>query len=121
MRIGYWCRRIAVPGANPVPSCPTIGGRDMVLNTSVRRRVLVGIAITGCVIAAGIEGQAQRGGGAPAGPQVTQNVPELRFRYVGPQSAGRVGSVAGGPGDPRTYYLGAAGGGVGRRYVRGRS
>ncbi|HUL74498.1 MAG TPA: hypothetical protein VLT86_15425 [Vicinamibacterales bacterium] len=54
----------------------------------------------------------QRGGGAPAGPQVTQSVPELRFRYVGPQSAGRVASVAGVPGDPTTYYLGAASGGV---------
>src|SRR5262245_43703818 len=52
------------------------------------------------------------GGGGAAPPQVTSNVPELKFRYVGPPSAGRVASVAGVPGDPTTYYLGAASGGV---------
>ena len=31
-----------------------------------------GLGIAACVVAAGIEGRAQRGGGAPAGPQVTQ-------------------------------------------------
>ncbi len=73
------------------------------------RRLFVGMALMASVFAAGISGQ--RGGG-PAGPQVTQPVPALRFRYIGPQSAGRVASVAGVPGDPTTYYLGAAAGGV---------
>jgi hypothetical protein len=54
----------------------------------------------------------QRGGGAPQGPQTTGSVPELRFRYVGPSTAGRIASVAGIPGDPTTYYVGAASGGV---------
>ena len=93
----------------------------MVLNTSVGRRVLVAFAIAACVIAAGSVGRAQRGGGGPAGPQVTQSVPELRFRYVGPQSAGRVASVAGVPGDPTTYYLGAASGGVWKSTDSGQS
>ena len=65
----------------------------MVLNTSVGRRVLVAFAIAAGVIAVGNVGRAQRGGGGPAGPQVTQSVPELRFRYVGPAVGGprRVG------------------------------
>jgi photosystem II stability/assembly factor-like uncharacterized protein len=38
--------------------------------------------------------------------------PPLRFRYMGPASAGRIAAVAGVPGDPTTYYAGAASGGV---------
>ncbi len=36
----------------------------------------------------------------------------LRFRYMGPESAGRIAAVAGVPGDTQTYYAGAASGGV---------
>lgn len=36
----------------------------------------------------------------------------LKFRLVGPYQGGRVSRVAGVPGDPRTYYLGSASGGV---------
>src|SRR5215510_1686393 len=36
----------------------------------------------------------------------------LRFRYMGPESAGRIASVVGIPGDTSTYYAGAASGGV---------
>src|SRR5262245_37825645 len=56
----------------------------------------------------------QRGGGpgGPAGPQTTGSVSPLRFRYVGPATAGRIASVTGIPGDPTTYYLGNASGGV---------
>jgi photosystem II stability/assembly factor-like uncharacterized protein len=36
----------------------------------------------------------------------------LRFRYMGPESAGRIASVVGVPGDTMTYYAGAASGGV---------
>src|SRR5262245_16284546 len=36
----------------------------------------------------------------------------LRFRYMGPESAGRIASVVGVPGDTSTYYAGAASGGV---------
>jgi photosystem II stability/assembly factor-like uncharacterized protein len=53
---------------------------------------------------------AQRGGG-PTGPQQT-STPELKFRYMGPAPAGRIASVAGVPGDPNTYYLGSASGGL---------
>src|SRR2546421_4124285 len=34
------------------------------------------------------------------------------FEYGGPPSAGRIASVAGVPGDPSTYYAGAASGGI---------
>src|SRR5512143_1890625 len=36
----------------------------------------------------------------------------FRFEYMGPPSAGRVSAIVGVPGDPSTYYLGAASGGV---------
>ena len=54
---------------------------------------------------------AQRGGG-PQGPQQTTTPEPLKFRYMGPAAAGRIATVAGVPGDPRTYYLGSASGGV---------
>src|SRR3954464_8871650 len=54
---------------------------------------------------------AQRGGG-PAGPQATSTPEPLKFRYMGPAASGRISTVAGVPGDPNTYYLGSASGGV---------
>ncbi len=36
----------------------------------------------------------------------------FRFRFVGPRAGNRVASIAGVPGDPSTYYAGAASGGV---------
>ena len=41
----------------------------MVRKTFFSRRVLAGLGMTACVIVAGIDGRAQRGGGGPAGPQ----------------------------------------------------
>ncbi len=37
---------------------------------------------------------------------------QLRFRFVGPRVGNRIAAVAGVPGDPSTYYAGAASGGV---------
>lgn len=54
---------------------------------------------------------AQRGFGGNAGPRA-QRPDSLRFRYLGPASAGRFASITGVPGDTMTYYLGAASGGV---------
>ena len=45
----------------------------------------------------------RRGGGPPPG---------LAFRFLGPVVGNRIASVAGVPGDPFTYYAGAASGGV---------
>ncbi len=70
----------------------------------MRRTVLAGVL---SVVSAGAVVLAQRGG-PPATPQ-----PEpLRFRYMGPPSAGRIAAVAGVAGDTTTYYAGAASGGV---------
>src|SRR5208282_498493 len=41
-----------------------------------------------------------------------QDEDTFRFRFVGPSIGNRVASVAGIPGDPSTYYAGAASGGV---------
>src|SRR6478672_7044311 len=54
---------------------------------------------------------AQRGGG-PQGPLQATTPEPLKFRYMGPTAAGRIATVAGVPGDPKTYYLGSASGGV---------
>jgi hypothetical protein len=100
----------------------------MEVHSSWRRHLLGGLSMAAVLSAWGIADQptsapagagvaepiaaAQRGGGAPQGPQPAGSVPELRFRYVGPPNAGRVAAAAGVPGDPTTYYLGAAAGGV---------
>jgi photosystem II stability/assembly factor-like uncharacterized protein len=54
---------------------------------------------------------AQRGGGQQ-GPQQATTPEPPKFRYMGPAPAGRIASVAGVPGDPKTWYLGSASGGV---------
>src|SRR5258706_1590893 len=48
----------------------------------------------------------------PAAPAAAQAPPPFRFRYMGPESAGRISAVAGVPGDNNIYYAGAASGGV---------
>src|SRR5438094_8317285 len=49
--------------------------------------------------------QRRGGGGAP--------IPEgLSFRFMGPAVGNRISAAAGIPGDPSTYYIGAASGGV---------
>ena len=48
----------------------------------------------------------------PQGPQQATTPEPLKFRYMGPAAAGRIATVAGVPGDPNTYYLGSASGGV---------
>src|SRR5512144_2372655 len=82
----------------------------MRVSNAWRLKVFVGMSIA-AVVATAPTLVGQRGGG-PAGPQQTQPADPLRFRYIGPQSAGRVAAAAGVPGDPTTYYLGAAAGGV---------
>ncbi|HMD36591.1 MAG TPA: hypothetical protein VKH42_16575 [Vicinamibacterales bacterium] len=52
---------------------------------------------------------AQRGAPPPGAPVISDTP---RFRYMGPESSGRIAAVAGIPGDSNTYYAGAASGGV---------
>ncbi len=56
-----------------------------------------------------------------AGPRVPPQPEPLRFRYMGPPSAGRIAAVAGVPGDPSTYYAGAASGGIWKSTDNGRT
>jgi photosystem II stability/assembly factor-like uncharacterized protein len=42
----------------------------------------------------------------------TEDEDQVRFRFVGPKVGNRIAAVAGIPGDPSTYYAGAASGGV---------
>lgn len=70
-----------------------------------------GAAITVALVATATV-SAQRGGGAPPGPQVAQPVGTPRFEYVGPENAGRISAAAAVAGKPGVYFAGAASGGV---------
>src|SRR5215831_9102264 len=60
---------------------------------------------------------AQRRGGGFGGPQ-----PEpLTFRFMGPAVGNRISAAAGISGDPTTYYVGAASGGVWKSTNSGQS
>src|ERR1051325_5030949 len=63
---------------------------------------LAAVALTAAVFA-------QRGAAPPGAPAPSETP---RLRYMGPESSGRIASVAGVPGDNNTYYAGAASGGV---------
>ncbi len=73
------------------------------LLTHAMRRALVGLLLTPILAVA--QG---RGGGGGRG----QAAPPLQFEMMGPAFGGRVAAIAGVAGDVRTWYLGAASGGV---------
>jgi photosystem II stability/assembly factor-like uncharacterized protein len=61
----------------------------------------------------GGRGAADQGMQGPSGQGRTDSLGDLRFRSLGPAVAGgRVSAVAGVPGQPNVFYVGAAGGGV---------
>ncbi len=72
--------------------------------------LLAALVFAGASYAQGLAG-GQRGSGA-RGPSQEPPPAPLKFEYMGPQSAGRIASVTGVPGDTSTYYAGAASGGV---------
>src|SRR5437870_3872029 len=57
----------------------------------------------------------------PPAPPADQPMPPFRFRYMGPESSGRISAVAGVPGDNNIYYAGAASGGVWKTVDGGRT
>jgi photosystem II stability/assembly factor-like uncharacterized protein len=64
------------------------------------------LALLAAAISAGPIMAQRRGFGGPAAPE------GLQFRFMGPAVGNRISAVAGIPGDPTTYYAGAASGGV---------
>src|SRR5215471_10186115 len=82
-------------------------GGPMFLTRKSLTRLTQGVVVA-LTLSAGV--LAQRGGGAGG----AQNLPvePLKFRYMGPPTGGRIASVVGIPGDPSTYYLGNASGGI---------
>src|SRR6476659_8833392 len=62
-------------------------------------------AILACALVVSVSGQRRGGGGGGTAEA-------LSFRWLGPVVGNRVASIAGIPGDPTTYYAGAASGGV---------
>ncbi|WP_158913535.1 glycosyl hydrolase [Caulobacter sp. S45] len=75
--------------------------------TSKRLLALVLFASAGAVSVAHAATLAQKPSQAPTSPFTG-----LKYRLVGPFRGGRVTGVAGVPGDPSTYYFGAASGGL---------
>ena len=65
------------------------------------RRILLTIVL--CFAPAGAQRRGA-GGAPPAEP--------LQFRFMGPAVGNRISAAVGIPGDPSTYYVGAASGGV---------
>jgi photosystem II stability/assembly factor-like uncharacterized protein len=79
------------------------------------RRHLEGWLVAAALLPAGAAAQPFRGG------EPERNLPALRFRYMGPASAGRISAVAGIAGNVATYYAGAASGGVWKTTDGGRT
>ncbi|MGH9417051.1 MAG: WD40/YVTN/BNR-like repeat-containing protein [Terriglobales bacterium] len=74
-------------------------------------RFSIAVVAFSTALALSLPAAAQFGRG-PAGPQRATTVQPLQFHYMGPAPAGRVASAAGVAGDPSTYYLGSASGGL---------
>jgi len=75
--------------------------------------VIVGRPLAGAAAAIQrpiVEVEQGRGGGG--GAPTSLPVDPLRFRYMGPAPAGRISAVTSPAGDPTTYYLGSASGGI---------
>src|SRR5439155_1112178 len=68
--------------------------------------IIASLTLAAVLALVGHTGHAQQA----AGP--AQDAGPLRFRFMGPAVGNRIASVAGVPGDPSTYYAGAASGGV---------
>ncbi len=74
---------------------------------SSRLVVVCTLALAALWVLIGWTSAQQRGGFVGAPPQEP-----LQFRFVGPAVGNRISAAAGIPGDPKTYYVGAASGGV---------
>src|SRR5271157_6501979 len=64
------------------------------------------LALLAAALCTAPAGAQRRGFGGPPAPE------GLQFRFMGPAVGNRIAAVAGIPGDPTTYYAGAASGGV---------
>ena len=73
---------------------------------SIRRRTLALILLGTALLASPAIAQRRGGGANFAQPEA------LTFRFMGPAVGNRISAAAGIPGDPTTYYVGAASGGV---------
>jgi photosystem II stability/assembly factor-like uncharacterized protein len=79
---------------------------DRQRNAMINHKTLLGTIVCVALLLAGFipraSGQRRRGGGGA----------DFGFRFVGPEVGNRVASIAGVPGDPSTWYAGAASGGI---------
>src|SRR5881296_1457401 len=92
------------------------------LRLSRRPVAFLSLMLAVCVVVPAAAQGRRRGGARPqsakpdataAAPQGADSLNNLKFRNLGPSvGGGRVTAVTGIPGDPNTYYVGAAAGGV---------
>lgn len=75
--------------------------------SSLRFRLLAGLVLASLL---GVLAHAQQRG--PGAPEPSPAAEPLKFRYMGPPSAGRISAVVAVPGNQQVYYAGAASGGV---------
>lgn len=75
--------------------------------SSLRFRLLAGFVLASLL---GVLAHAQQRG--PGAPEPSPAAEPLKFRYMGPPSAGRISAVVAVPGNQQVYYAGAASGGV---------
>ncbi len=76
----------------------------------MRSKFLTAVALLSSLVAAPFAQDAQKpADNKDSAPKELQG---LKYRPIGPAAGGRVSRAAGVPGDPNTYYLGAASGGV---------
>ena len=72
-------------------------------------KLVTAVALLSTLVAAPQAQDAQKADDKDSAPKELQG---LKYRPIGPAAGGRVSRAAGVPGDPNTYYLGAASGGV---------
>ena len=85
----------------------------------LRLSLVAGLA---CVLATATSSAQQAPTPAPSGPDKgPKSLQALKYRDIGPAAGGRVSRACGVPGDPNTYYIAAASGGVWKSTDAGRS
>src|SRR5689334_2331601 len=82
----------------------SILGAFMLISRRPRRNTV--LAFAGILLLTSFALAQRRGGGGGAAPE------GLQFRFMGPAVGNRISAAVGIPGDPTTYYVGAASGGV---------
>ncbi|HUZ04714.1 MAG TPA: hypothetical protein VMU62_05110, partial [Acidobacteriaceae bacterium] len=86
-------------------------GNDTMLRKGCKRNLLL-VCLMGCMAWGGLHATARAQTNTQMAPVAAKNLAALQWWLVGPYRGGRDVAVAGVPGDTKTYYVGAVGGGL---------